>query len=71
MVRWKKFRLALELLWRQPVADRTSRDGRKPIDAVLMFKTPVLSVLYNLSADQTEYQIRDKLSFMSYQAGDA
>ena len=36
----------------------------RPIDAVLMFKTLVLSALYNLSDDQIEYQVRDRLSFM-------
>ena len=41
------------------------------MDAVLMFKTLVLSALYNLSDDQIEYQIRDRLSFMYYPAGDA
>ena len=40
-----------------------ARDA-KPIDAVLMFKTLVLSALYNLSDDQIEYQVRDRLSFM-------
>ena len=34
------------------------------MDAVLMFKTLVLSALYNLSDDQIEYRIRDRLSFM-------
>ena len=29
-----------------------------------MFKTLVLSALYNLSDDQIEYQVRDRLSFM-------
>jgi IS5 family transposase len=40
--------------------------GRKPMDAVLMFKTLVLSAVYNLSDDQIEYQIRDRLSFMRF-----
>ena len=42
-----------------------ARDA-KPIDAVLMFKTLVLSALYNLSDDQIEYQVRDRLSFMRF-----
>ena len=54
----------LERIWRKPDADRKSRAGRKPMDAVLMFKTLVLSALYNLSDDQIEYQVRDRLSFM-------
>jgi len=36
------------------------------MDAVLMFKTLVLSALYNLSDDQNEYQVRDRLSFMRF-----
>ena len=40
--------------------------GARPIDAVLMFKTLVLSVLYNLSDDRIEYQVRDRLSFMRF-----
>ncbi len=36
-----------------------SRAGRKPMDAVVMFKTLVLGALYNLSDDQIEYQVPD------------
>jgi transposase, IS5 family len=43
-----------------------SRGGRPPYDAVLMFKILVLQALYNLSDDQAEYQIRDRLSFMRF-----
>jgi hypothetical protein len=64
LVPWEEFRPALELICRKPDADRKSRAGRKPIDAVLMFKALVLGALYNLSDDQIEYQIRDRLSFM-------
>ena len=64
VVSWEELRPALERVWRKPDVDRKSRAGRKPIDAVLMFKTLVLSALYNLSDDQIEYQIRDRLSFM-------
>jgi transposase, IS5 family len=35
-------------------------------DPVLMFKVLVLQTLYTLSDDQTEYQIRDRLSFMRF-----
>jgi hypothetical protein len=66
VVPWEEFRPALERIWRKPDADRKSRAGRKPIDAVLMFKTLVLSALYNLSDDQIEYQVRDRLSFMRF-----
>ena len=46
-------------------ADR-ARGGRPPYDPVLMFKVLVLQTLYTLSDDHTEYQIRDRLSFMRF-----
>lgn len=48
--------------------DRSDRakGGRPPYDAVLMLKVLVLQTLYGLSDDQTEYQIRDRLSFMRF-----
>ena len=49
VVPWEEFRPSLERVWRKPDADRKSRAGCKPIDAVLMFKTLVLSALYNPS----------------------
>lgn len=66
VVPWEEFRPLLEFVWRKPVSERKSNAGRKPMDAVLMFKTLVLSALYNLSDDQVEYQIRDRLSFMRF-----
>jgi IS5 family transposase len=46
-------------------SDRSKR-GRPPYDAVLMFKVLVLQTLYPLSDDQTEYQLKDRLSFMRF-----
>jgi len=66
VVRWEEFRPALEAVWRVPAGERKSRAGRKPWDAVLMFKAIVLCALYNLSDDQVEYQLRDRLSFMRF-----
>ena len=66
VVPWEDFRPTLERAWHKPDAERKSRAGRKPMDAVLMFKTLVLSALYNLSDDQLEYQVRDRLSFMRF-----
>ena len=54
VVPWEEFRPTLERVWRKPDAERKSRAGRKPMDAVLMFKTLVLGALYNLSDDQIE-----------------
>jgi len=66
VVPWEEFRPLLEQVWRKPESNRKSNAGRKPLDAVLMFKTLVLSALYNLSDDQVEYQLRDRLSFMRF-----
>ena len=63
---WEEFRPVLERVWRKPTEARISRAGRKPMVVVLMFKTLVLSALYNLSDDQIEYQVRDRLSFMRF-----
>jgi hypothetical protein len=62
VVPWDEFRPALEGVWRKPDAERKTRAGRRPIDAIVMFKALVLSALYNLSDDQIEYQLRDRLS---------
>ena len=43
-----------------------ARGGRPPYDAVLMFKVLLLQALYTLSDDQTEYQIRDRFSFIRF-----
>ena len=53
-------------VWRKPDEARKSRAGRKPMDAVGMFKTLVLSALWNLSADRIHYQVRDRLSLMRF-----
>ncbi len=66
VVPWQDFRPRLETVWRKPAGERKSRAGRKPWDAVVMFKAIVLCDLYNLSDDQVEYQLRDRLSFMRF-----
>jgi IS5 family transposase len=43
-----------------------AKGGRPPYDSVLIFKILMLQTLYNLSDDQTEYQIKDRLSFMRF-----
>jgi IS5 family transposase len=43
-----------------------AQGGRPPYDAVLMFKVLVLQTLYTLADDATEYQIKDRLSFMRF-----
>ncbi|GJL50629.1 MAG: hypothetical protein NPIRA01_18560 [Nitrospirales bacterium] len=62
-VPWETFRSALEAVLHR---SKREKGGRPPFDAVLMFKILILQSLYNLSDDQTEYQIRDRLSFMRF-----
>jgi IS5 family transposase len=66
VVCWEDFRPALEAVWRTAPHSRKSPAGRKPLDAVVMFKMIVLCALYNLSDDQVEYQTRDRLLFMRF-----
>ena len=54
-VPWEQFRELLQSIWRMPAQERKSKAGRKPWDAVMMFKAIVLCELYNLSDDQVEY----------------
>ena len=60
---WDLFRPTLESI---RARERKSNAGRPPFDVVLMFKILVLQSLYNLSDEATEYQIRDRLSFMRF-----
>ena len=46
--------------------ERKSNAGRPPFDYVMMFKIIVLMTIYNLSYDQIEYQITDRLSFQRF-----
>lgn len=62
-VNWEAFRGLVEKALRR--SDREA-GGRPPYDGVLMFKILVLPALYNLSDEQTEYQILDRLSFMTF-----
>ena len=63
LIDWEDFRSTLNIIRRK---ERKSGAGRKPYDVVLMFKLLVLQHLYNLSDEQTEYQVRDRLSFMRF-----
>ena len=49
-----------------PVSEKKSSAGRKPIDVMVMFRMLVLQSLYNLSDEQVEYQVRDRLSFTRF-----
>src|SRR4249920_3767863 len=62
-VAWEAFRPMLDRALNRKKHDK---GGRPAYDAVLMFKVLVLQALYNLSDEQTEYQILDRLSFMQF-----
>ncbi|MBB4267315.1 IS5 family transposase [Roseospira visakhapatnamensis] len=66
VVPWEDFRPRLEAIWRGSSAERRTKGGRTPWDAIVMFKMIVLCALYNLSDEQVEYQVRDRLSFMRF-----
>lgn len=57
---WDFFRREIE------EAGGYSKKGRPPHDPVLMFKIIVLQRFYDLSEEQTEYQILDRLSFQQF-----
>lgn len=63
VVPWETFRPLLEQIHQKP---RKSKAGRRPLDVVLMFKLLVLQQLYNISDDELEYQVNDRLSFMRF-----
>jgi IS5 family transposase len=71
VVPWEMFRPQLQAALtaqelRTPAAARKTAAGRKPWDEVVIFKALVVQALYNLSDEQTEYQLRDRLSFMRF-----
>lgn len=63
VVDWQIF---MPLIRRAFAKQRKSTAGRKPFNRLMMFKVLVLQSLYNLSDHQTEFQIRDRLSFMRF-----
>ena len=65
-VPWESFRAEIEAVTRRRPEERKSGAGRKPYDAILMFKMLVLQTLHNLADEQLEYLIRDRLSFMRF-----
>ncbi len=71
LVPWETFREKLQAALtdhglRTPASARKSAAGRKPWDEVVIFKALVVQALYNLSDEQMEYQLRDRLSFMRF-----
>lgn len=63
MINWELFRPIIKKAFKkQPKGP----GGRPSYDYILMFKILILQRLYNLSDEQMEYQINDRLSFMRF-----
>ena len=60
---WELFRPQLTKVFKKQAK---GAGGRPPYDYVMLFKVLVLQRIYNLSDDQTEYQINDRMSFMRF-----
>ena len=61
LVPWASFRADIEAVVLTPDELRKSSAGRKPVDALVLFRMLVLQALHNLSDEQAEYQVRDRL----------
>ena len=63
VIDWEIFRSPIEeALHVEPKAP----GGRPPFYRLMMFKILILQKYYNLSDEQTEFQIKDRLSFMQF-----
>ena len=63
VIEWEMFRSPIEeALYVEPKAP----GGRPFYDRLMMFKILILQRYYNLSDEQTEFQIKDRLSFMQF-----
>ena len=62
IVPWEDFRADIEGVTETKPEERNSNAGREPSAAILKFKIVVLQSLHNLSDEQTEYLIRDRIS---------
>jgi len=60
------FALFRSMLEAKVPAETQGKGGRPAYDYVLMFKILVLQRYYNLSDDQIEFQINDRMSFMRF-----
>lgn len=64
---FERFRRPLEVAFGYDrTVSATKRGGRPPFDVVLMLKVLLLQSFYNLSDDQVEYQINDRISFRQF-----
>lgn len=63
VINWEIFRPRLNKVFEKAAK---GPGGRPPYDYLMQFKVLVLQRIYNLSDDQTEYQINDRMSFMRF-----
>ena len=63
IIDWEMFRPEIAEVFHK---EAKGAGGRPPFDHIMMFKILVLQRVYNLSDDQTEYQINDRISFMRF-----
>jgi len=56
---WEGFRPKLEAMYK----NNTDRGGRPNLDVIVMFKSLFIQQLYNLSDDQLERELADRISF--------
>ena len=63
MVNWEKFRPVIEKAMKK---ETKGYGGRPPYDYIMMFKVLILQRLYNVSDEQMEFQINDRLTFMRF-----
>ena len=66
VVPFESFRAEIEAAVLTPADEKKSNAGRKPIDVIVMFRMLVLQSLYNLSDEQAEYQVHDRMSFTRF-----
>lgn len=63
VINWELFRETIETaLYVEP----KGAGGRPPYDKIMMFKILILQKYYNLSDEQTEFQINDRTSFKQF-----
>src|SRR6202166_3669912 len=66
VVPFESFRAEIEAATLTPASEKKSNAGRKPIDVIVMFRMLVLQSLYNLSDEQVEFQVSDRMSFTRF-----
>ena len=62
LIPWEEFRNILIQIRKE----NSVKGGRPPYDEVLLFKCLILQSLYNISDEELEYQILDRMSFMEF-----